>query len=117
MCFFLNIDERVCTSILSTINLKQNGLSPFASFHCWKVPMKDYNDGPNKEEDKTNLLNFQTRSPGFVCDMQLWRNVVIVKLNSNGSRMPSLALAHSVLYKLALGKFINHVLIISYFYL
>ena len=98
----------MCASTLSTIHLKQNDLSPFPSFHCWKVPMQDYKKAP-KKEDQSNLINFQTRNLGFVCDMQLWRNVIIVKLaDSKENRMPSLAIAHSVLYKLALGKAFKH---------
>ena len=111
-------DERMCIYkfLEFEFDLQRNDISPFPSFHCFTIPKQD---SENYEEDKSNLINFSSRSPGFVCDMQLWRNVVIVKLvNAHASNISSLAIAHNVLYKLGLGKhFLFDYLINLIFYL
>ena len=98
-------DERMCIykvwSLEFEFDLKSNDISPFPSFHCFTISRKD----SDNEEDESNMINFSSRSPGFVCDMQLWRNVVIVKLiDTDVNSTSSLAIAHNVLYKLGLGN-------------
>ena len=113
-------DERMCIykvwSLEFLFDLKSNDISPFPSFHCFTISRKD---SDNYEEDESNMINFSSRSPGFVCDMQLWRNVVIVKLiDTDVNSTSSLAIAHNVLYKLGLGNhFIFDCLINSIFHL
>ena len=115
MCLFLlrAKDKRMCSyKSLNNNNLKRNNLSPFPSFHCIKIQTSDYDTVLN-QEDKSNLINFQTQSVGFVCDTDLWKNVIVVKLaNSIGKNMPSIVIAHNVLHKLGLG---NHLFLINLF--
>lgn len=108
MCLFMlsEVDKRICIYKSSNINLRRNNLSPFQKFHCFKIQKQDYNKVSNYEEDKSNLISFSTQTAGFVCDKELWRNVIIIKMvNSTGKNMPSTAIAHNVLYKLGLGNF------------
>ena len=73
-------DNRMCIyKYLLPNKLTQNNLYPSQNFYCSKSKKQDNEDVLSTKEDRSNLLAFQTRSTGFVCDF----NVGMCLMNSS----------------------------------